>query len=573
MASDGGNADTYAYEEEQERKALLQSLHGPMKTWFHGGEASSIKERFGPYPTFWQDLLTWEHTRVVQKLYLRWMDTGASGEALMTILEANTEKPKEGEKGVDEGGEAQNGNQEKEAEEGRTGPGETTTSNEEKPAEAQATEPQKEEKEQKRRSRWGTTEEGGGEEAGEGKRRSRWGDGGADGNKKKSRWSQPEATPSSSMDPDTLQEIIALQLRLDNIHQRTATVTMDALAQESNPDKSPSPPPIYDSHGKRLNTREERMKAALKKERQDVIERLLKINPLFRPPADYVRQKPFRRLYIPIKEFPTYNFIGLIIGPRGATQKQMEKDTGAKISIRGKGSVKEGSRNRMLGANKDVQDEFDDLHVHVSGETEEIVEKASEMVAKLLIPIDDAVNSQKMEQLRQLALINGTLREDEYCNLCGEKGHRQFECPTRHNTKVKMVNVKCAICGDTSHPTRDCRMGGQAGGGGQPPHQHTANPSPYYQTPAGSGYGYSSHYAQPPPQHGAPYGGNSLAGGGMGGYEYAAYYQQQQAAASAYYSQQQHYHPQYHMHGAYADGGPPPPPPPPSSPPPSVPDR
>ena len=40
MASDGGNADTYAYEEEQERKALLQSLHGPMKTWFHGGEAS-----------------------------------------------------------------------------------------------------------------------------------------------------------------------------------------------------------------------------------------------------------------------------------------------------------------------------------------------------------------------------------------------------------------------------------------------------------------------------------------------------------------------------------------------------
>lgn len=40
------------------------------------------------------------------------------------------------------------------------------------------------------------------------------------------------------------------------------------------------------------------------------------------------------------QEYPDYNFIGLIIGPRGMTQKQMERDTGAKIAIRGRGSVK-----------------------------------------------------------------------------------------------------------------------------------------------------------------------------------------------------------------------------------------
>ena len=92
------------------------------------------------------------------------------------------------------------------------------------------------------------------------------------------------------------------------------------------------------------------MKEALRMDRQDVIERLLKINPVFRPPPDYVKQKPYRRLYVPIREYPSYNFIGLIIGPRGATQKAMEKSTGAKISIRGRGSVKEGSRNRILNA-------------------------------------------------------------------------------------------------------------------------------------------------------------------------------------------------------------------------------
>lgn len=32
--------DNYAYEEEQERKALLQGLHGPMKQWYNGSEAA-----------------------------------------------------------------------------------------------------------------------------------------------------------------------------------------------------------------------------------------------------------------------------------------------------------------------------------------------------------------------------------------------------------------------------------------------------------------------------------------------------------------------------------------------------
>jgi hypothetical protein len=48
-------------------------------------------------------------------------------------------------------------------------------------------------------------------------------------------------------------------------------------------------------------------------------------------------------------------------------------------------------------------------------------------VAGLLRPIDDDANEHKQKQLRELALINGTLRDDEYCHVCGEKGHRQYE--------------------------------------------------------------------------------------------------------------------------------------------------
>ena len=43
---------------------------------------------------------------------------------------------------------------------------------------------------------------------------------------------------------------------------------------------------------------------------------------------------------------------------------------------------------------------------------------------ELLKPLDDELNQHKQNQLRQLALINGTLRDDEYCPVCGERGHR-----------------------------------------------------------------------------------------------------------------------------------------------------
>ena len=47
-------------------------------------------------------------------------------------------------------------------------------------------------------------------------------------------------------------------------------------------------------------------------------------------------------MYIPAQDYPEINFIGLLIGPRGTTLKEMEATSGAKLFIRGKGSHKEG---------------------------------------------------------------------------------------------------------------------------------------------------------------------------------------------------------------------------------------
>lgn len=78
--------------------------------------------------------------------------------------------------------------------------------------------------------------------------------------------------------------------------------------------------------GIRQNTREVRAKEKMMQERHNVIEELIKKSPTFRPPPDYKPQKKSRKIFIPEKEFPGYNFIGLIIGPRGNTQKRMQKE-------------------------------------------------------------------------------------------------------------------------------------------------------------------------------------------------------------------------------------------------------
>jgi len=216
-------------------------------------------------------------------------------------------------------------------------------------------------------------------------------------------------------------EVVKLHKDLVELDRNIRMNIADLIPPEN--ERSPSPPPIYDSNGVRQNTREVRMKEKITRQRNTIIEELLKKDPAYQPPADYKPEKKSRKLYIPYKEYPDYNFIGLIIGPRGNTHKRMQQETNTVIAIRGKGSVKEGARG-------DYGDE-DDLHVLVQGDTQDDVDRAAVMVERLLQPLDEEMNQHKQKQLRELALINGTLKEENYCFLCGDGSHRQIDCPKK----------------------------------------------------------------------------------------------------------------------------------------------
>lgn len=68
--------DTYKYEAEQERKAVLQGLHAPMKKWYLRAD---LEPEFGRFPMFWQDLGVWEHYRTVYRRYMAHMDAAEAG--------------------------------------------------------------------------------------------------------------------------------------------------------------------------------------------------------------------------------------------------------------------------------------------------------------------------------------------------------------------------------------------------------------------------------------------------------------------------------------------------------------
>lgn len=147
--------------------------------------------------------------------------------------------------------------------------------------------------------------------------------------------------------------------------------------------RSPSPPPSYDQYGRRANTRELRYRKKLEDERMRLVDRAMKSDPNFHPPTDFGAQRrgrPQDKVYIPVKEFPEINFFGLLVGPRGNSLKTMERMSGAKISIRGKGSVKEGKGRPEAFAG----DEDDELHCLVMAEDEAKVKACVNLINKVI---------------------------------------------------------------------------------------------------------------------------------------------------------------------------------------------
>lgn len=190
---------------------------------------------------------------------------------------------------------------------------------------------------------------------------------------RKTKWS-PDLTQDASVRKG---RALAYQTRVDQITQ-----LLNSGILGDNEDS----PVASQSAGKESSGHEEKSKL-LELEKREAIGEILKLNPSYKAPADYKPLLKEAKVPIPIKEYPGYNFIGLIFGPAGDTQKRLEKETGAKIRVYGTKADTKKEVEIKLSDGNETHSGYEELYVHVSAETYEKVDVAVSLIELVVTPV------------------------------------------------------------------------------------------------------------------------------------------------------------------------------------------
>eukprot|EP00271_Cylindrocystis_brebissonii_P004147 TRINITY_DN1565_c0_g1_i1.p1 TRINITY_DN1565_c0_g1~~TRINITY_DN1565_c0_g1_i1.p1 ORF type:complete len:377 (-),score=48.24 TRINITY_DN1565_c0_g1_i1:679-1809(-) len=127
--------------------------------------------------------------------------------------------------------------------------------------------------------------------------------------------------------------------------------------------------------------------------------------------------KKTRRIGIPTDQHPDFNFVGRLLGPRGNSLKRVEAQTGCRVMIRGRGSIRDAAKEERLRDKPGHEHLSEPLHVVVEAELPAAIidarlAQAVEILEGLMQPAEESLDAVKRDQLRELAMLNGTLREE-----------------------------------------------------------------------------------------------------------------------------------------------------------------
>ncbi|XP_061424943.1 KH domain-containing, RNA-binding, signal transduction-associated protein 2 isoform X2 [Lethenteron reissneri] len=119
------------------------------------------------------------------------------------------------------------------------------------------------------------------------------------------------------------------------------------------------------------------------------------------------------KVLIPVKQHPKFNFVGKLLGPQGNSLKRLQAETGTKMSILGKGCMRDKAKEEELrrGGEAKYAHLQERLHVLIEvfappGDAYARMGHALQEVKKFLVP--DYNDEIRLEQLRELTFLNGS---------------------------------------------------------------------------------------------------------------------------------------------------------------------
>lgn len=138
--------------------------------------------------------------------------------------------------------------------------------------------------------------------------------------------------------------------------------------------------------------------------------------------ADVYKQKPMKvtqKVFVPVKQYPKFNFTGKILGPKGNSLRRLQEETQCRIAIKGRGSMRDSAKEEECRHIEDPRFTHlqKDLFVEISAvaspaECYARIAYALAEIRKYITP--DKNDDVSQEQLRELMEIDPKLAKREH---------------------------------------------------------------------------------------------------------------------------------------------------------------
>ncbi|XP_033152488.1 uncharacterized protein LOC117135984 isoform X1 [Drosophila mauritiana] len=72
--------------------------------------------------------------------------------------------------------------------------------------------------------------------------------------------------------------------------------------------------------------------------------------------SDVYQQKPMKitqKVFVPVNQFPKFNFVGKILGPKGNSLRRLQEESQCKIAIKGRSSIRDRNKEEQLRSSGD----------------------------------------------------------------------------------------------------------------------------------------------------------------------------------------------------------------------------